>query len=151
MPERPTKLGVVFLWVLALALGLSFITGIFLWYAQIQREQFLEPPTWQHLCRTTHGLLNPLLCAVFGYLWWGHIRGGWRMRANLATGALLAVDLAVLIISGQGLYYANARAFWFWSHLGFGLLLPLALVVHWLFARRWVAGLPPNGKSRARE
>jgi hypothetical protein len=145
MPERPTRLGAVFLSIIAFGLAVSFVSGVLLWIAQIQREQSLEPPSWQHLCRTTHGLLNPLLCLLFGYLWRSHIPGGWRMKANRKTGALILADVAVLIISGQGLYYSNAREFWFWSHLAFGLLLPLALALHWLFARRWVASLSEVG------
>ncbi|MGZ8940588.1 MAG: hypothetical protein ACXW32_15390, partial [Limisphaerales bacterium] len=106
-------------------------------------------PQWTNACRILHGIVNPAICAVFGFLWFNHIRGGWKMRVNRKSGGSLTAIIIVLIASGVGLYYADeARHFWFTVHLIPGLLLAFVLPAHWFAARKWVRTLEGNGATK---
>lgn len=148
MGNRPTQLTRFTVLLLLFLLGLSFITGLGLWYVHEQREQIaenpqIELPRWTALCQTTHGLLNPIISAVFGYLWFAHVRGGWRMKANRKSGGTMTGLMILLIATGVGLYYDDSRRhFWFTLHLLAGLLIAFVLPAHWFAARKWVRTLP---------
>ena len=137
MANRPTQLGRGFLWLLGLSLFLSFITGLGLWYIHELREELAETPWWTWWCQSLHGALNPLIAALFGYLCFSHVPGGWRMGANRKSGAFLVFLVAGLILTGIGLYYAAHRHVQFTIHLLLGLLLPFALGIHWAMAGKW--------------
>lgn len=137
MANRPTQLGRGFLWLLGVSLLLSFITGLGLWYIHELREQLAETPPWTWWCQSLHGALNPVICALFGYLCFSHIPVGWGMKANRKSGAFLVVLMSGLILTGIGLYYAANRHLQFTVHLLLGLLLPFGLGVHWAMARKW--------------
>src|SRR5687768_6161873 len=123
MANRPTQLTTFLIVVLVFLLGLSFVTGIGLWYVHELREaQDAEIPKWTNICRNLHGVVNPAICAVFGFMWFNHIRGGWKMRVNRKSGGTLTVLIIVLIASEVGIYYGEARHFWFTLHLVPGLL-----------------------------
>lgn len=147
MTHRPTQLAGFTVWLLLLLLGLSFVTGLGLWYVHEQREKkaenpAVELPRWTSLCQATHGLLNPVISAVFGFLWFSHVRGGWRMRANRKSGGTMTAMMIVLIATGVGLYYDTARLhLWFTLHLLAGLLIAFVLPAHWFAARKWVRTL----------
>ena len=151
MANRPTQLTRFTISLLLILLGLSFVSGIGLWYVHEQREKMAEDPAaelpkWTSVCQTTHGLLNPAISAVFGYLWFAHVRGGWRMRANRKSGGTMTGLMIVLIATGVGLYYDDARRhFWFTLHLLAGLLIAFALPVHWVAARKWVRAIEDGG------
>jgi len=100
----------------------------------------METPSWLPGFLVAHGCLNPFLCVLFGYLCCQHIRMGWQLKANLATGFSIEFLFAGLIISGTGLYYAGSaewRNTLVWGHRVLGLLLPLCLAAHWAAGRRW--------------
>lgn len=153
MANRPTQLTQFTIILLVSLLSLSFLTGLGLWYVHEQREKMAEDPDvqlprWTSLCQTSHGLLNPAISAVFGFLWFAHIRGGWRMRANRKSGGTMTTLMIVLIATGVGLYYDDKRRhFWFTLHLLAGLLIAFGLPVHWLVARKWVRSLENGSKS----
>ena len=153
MANRPTQLTRFTVTLLLVLLGLSFISGLGLWYVHEKRENIAEDPAaefpkWTSACQTTHGLLNPVISAVFGYLWFAHVRGGWRMRANRKSGGTMTALMIVLIATGVGLYYANSgRHFWFTLHLLAGLLIVFALPVHWIAARKWVRVVESGGTN----
>lgn len=90
-----------------------------------------------HFWRVVHGVLNPGLCVLFGYLWKVHVSVGWRMKANRPTGSALVVILTGLIVSGAALYYMSSREAAYWTHATLGVLLPAGLTVHILASRRW--------------
>lgn len=148
MPNRPTQLSRVVIFLLILLLGLSFLTGLGLWYVHEQREQRADLPGWTSFCQTTHGLLNPIISALFGFLWFNHIRGGWKMRVNRKSGGTLSGLMIVLIATGAGLYYGAARHFWFTLHLLAGLLLAIVLPMHWYAARKWVRESQPGNATQ---
>ena len=147
MANRPTQLSRLFLAVLTLSLALSFISGLGLWYVHEQREKLGDLPAWTAACQSLHGLLNPLICASFGFLV-AHMAGGWNMKANRKSGVALAVSLFLLIATGAALYYSQFRHFYFTIHLAAGLLLPFLLGGHWRQARRWVKRLAEPGENK---
>jgi hypothetical protein len=138
MATRPTQLTTSLLLLLVSLLVISFVTGIGLWYVHEQREALAEVPRWTTVCRNLHGMVNPAICAVFGFLWANHVRGGWKMRVNRKSGGSLTAIMILLIVTGVGLYYGEARHFWFTLHLIPGLLLAIILPLHWYSARKWV-------------
>jgi hypothetical protein len=122
-------------------LGLSFISGVLVWYGQTAAETAVAPPAWLHKARVLHGFLNPLLCAIFGYLVGQHIRYGWALRANWLSGFVMEGVFLVLIVSSLSVYYADEGAFrtvMVWVHRVAGAGLPVVLAVHWAAARMWV-------------
>jgi hypothetical protein len=144
MAGRPTELTRFTVSLLILLLGLSFISGLGLWYVHEMQEEVSANavqgvPTWAWFCRVLHGLLNPAICALFGFLWFAHVRGGWRMRVNRRSGGTMAGLMIALIGTGAALYYDKAGShLWFSLHLLAGLLIVFALPAHWLAARKWV-------------
>lgn len=144
LPEassRPSRLGTLAHIVVVAALLLSFVSGALIWYGQTLAQTAFAPPAWLHPWRVLHGALNPLLCAVFGYLVCQHIRYGWALRANWLSGLVMEVVFLLLIISGLPLYYADEgrlRSASLWVHQITGAALPLVLAVHWIASRLWL-------------
>ena len=154
MANRPTQLTRFTVILLLVLLSLSFVTGLGLWYVHEQREKISENPQiqlprWTSLCQTTHGLLNPAISAVFGFLWFAHVRGGWKMRANRKSGGSMTALMIILIVTGVGLYYDDSRRhFWFTLHLLAGLLIAFVLPAHWFAARSWVKSLGDSSATK---
>jgi hypothetical protein len=120
-------------------LGLSFVTGVLFWWGHTRLEE-LEPPQWLNACRIVHGLLNPFLCALFGYLLCQHIRYGWELKVNRPSGFVVEAIMAGLILTALGLYYLGnekMRNVVVWCHRLLGLALPFGFVAHWIAAKLW--------------
>ncbi len=159
--RRPTRLSATVQWVLLGLLALSFVSGLALWQAAPDATRsdpqsfFSETPAtgksgWLTAARLVHGAMNPLLCAMFGWLWQTHLSGGWRMRANVWSGVPLAALFAGLILTGLFLYYPEligashdpaARQTLIRWHVWLGLALPAVLVGHLLGAWCWAKNL----------
>lgn len=138
--SRPSRLSLIVHIVVVGSLALSFISGILIWYGQNLAAETLTPPAWLHASRVTHGCLNPLLCAVFGYLCCEHIRYGWALRANWVSGLVMEGIFALLILTALAVYYADEGAFrdgLALAHRWAGAALPGALIVHWVAGKRW--------------
>src|SRR5687768_8452906 len=139
--SRPSRLTVAAHIVVVGSLALSFFSGVALWYGQSTSAETLSPPTWLHGVRVLHGVLNPLLCGVFGYLVAFHIRYGWALRANWVTGLFMEVAFAALIVSALAIYYADEgtlRANLIGVHRLVGAAVPVVVIIHWIAARMWV-------------
>lgn len=139
--SRPSRLGALAHSVVVGALLLSFISGILIWYGQTVSERSFTAPPWMHGCRVLHGILNPLLCGVFGYLVCQHIRYGWALRANWVSGFAMEGVFLLLLVSALPVYYADEGVFrtaCVWIHRGAGVSLPAVLLGHWILARIWV-------------
>ena len=147
MARRATQISPGTLTLLVSLLVVSFISGIGLWYVHEQREKFADLPWWTSMCRTVHGVVNPAICVVFGVLWSGHIRGGWRMGVNRKSGVALSTIVVLLIGTGVGLYYSGEQHLYFSIHLAAGLALGLMLPIHWILARRWVRSVQDADKK----
>jgi hypothetical protein len=139
--SRPSRLSVAAHVVVVGSLALSFFSGLALWYGQSTSAETLSPPSWLHGVRVLHGVLNTILCAVFGYLVAFHIRYGWALRANWVTGLIMEVVFAALILSALAIYYADEdpfRANLIWVHRLVGAAVPVVLAIHWIAARLWI-------------
>src|ERR1043166_393636 len=131
---RPSRLAPLAHLAVLLLLSLSFLSGLAVWRGQALLPQLSDTPGWLPALLRLHGCLSPFLCALFGSLCCQHIRLGWQLKANLATGFSLEIVFAGLILSGAGLYYlgsADCRNASLWTHRLLGLLLPLSLGAHW--------------------
>jgi cyanate permease len=67
-----------------------------------------------------------------------HLQRAWRSRRNRTTGTTMVTFAAVLIVTAFGLYYLGSETFRSWAsdlHIGIGLILPAALVVHVVVGR----------------
>ena|SRR6266496_572504 len=71
-----------------------------------------------------HGATAMLFLVLLGSLLRGHVRGGWRLRRNRFTGAVLLAFNTVLVVTGYGLYYAGGEQ-----------------VRPWISRIHWLAGL----------
>lgn len=140
--NRPSRLPIVAHVAVVVLLLLSFISGALIWYgdylnlnADFDAVRFNVRP-W----RVLHGILNPVLCVVFGSLLVQHIRMGWQLKANRPTGFFMEAVFAMLIITGAGIYYSPeaAQRMFVSIHRITGLLVPLSLTAHWIAARVWV-------------
>src|ERR1043165_9044314 len=95
---RPSRLPLLTHLAVVALLALSFLSGLALWRGEILQARTLETPAWLPGFLAVHGCLNPFLCALFGYLCYQHIRMGWKLRANLATGFSMEFLFAGLIL-----------------------------------------------------
>ena len=96
-----------------------------------------------------HGAAAMAVLVLIGMLLNGHVRSAWRARRNRANGSVFLSVLAVLTVTGYGLYYAGGemlREWTSWIHLVIGLLLPILLLIHIFLGRR----TRPSGQGRIR-
>ncbi len=139
--SRPSRLSIAAHVIVIGSLALSFVSGVAIWSGQTISGESLAPPTWIHAARVLHGVLNPVLCGVFGYLVAQHIRYGWALRANWVTGLAMEVVFGALIVSALVVYYADEGAFrsvLTWVHRLCGAAVPGVIAAHWVAARMWV-------------
>jgi len=139
---RPSRLSLIAHLAVIGLLGLSFVSGAIIWYGQNANEigDPASPRFNLHNWRTLHGVLNPFLCALFGFLVCQHIRLGWQMKANRLSGVFMEAIFALLIVTGAGIYYSPEawQASLISIHCVTGLLVPLSLTIHWIAAQIWV-------------
>ena len=86
-----------------------------------------------------HGGAAMAVLVLIGMLLNVHVRFAWRAGRNRINGSVFLSALAVLTISGYGLYYAGGerlRAWTSWIHLAVGLVLPILLLIHILLGRK---------------
>lgn len=82
-----------------------------------------------------HGGFSFASLWIFGVLWWPHILRGWRAVWRRWSGGSLVGLIAVLIITGWGLYYFPGREVREWTsivHWSVGLASLVVFMVHWL-------------------
>lgn len=121
---------------LSVALGANYLSGaghaIAGWIAGPE-----TPPPYALI--RIHGTSAVAVQVLLGALVVAHILPAWRARRHIASGLGLAAALAVLVLSGLGLYYSgdeSLRALSRWSHIIIGLALPLPLAIHIAQRRR---------------
>ena len=125
------------------ALTLSGIVWLVAHYLLRQASEFGESVhPWEHPAMQIHGGLAMLILLLTGSLLQLHIRRAYRARCNRRSGWSMLGCLAVLGISGYGLYYlASEQSHIVWSlgHSLIGLVLPVVVWLHILFGRKAVA------------
>jgi hypothetical protein len=123
------------LYVVATGLWLSGCSWLVLHlYFQTPTQFGAQPHAWEPPLLLVHGLLAAPALYLFGWISARHAVDGWRMARRRASGGVLFVALAVLALSGFGLYYATGdltRATIAFVHelLGVACLVPALL--HW--------------------
>ena len=98
-----------------------------------------------------HGGAAMAVLVLVGMLLNVHVRFAWRAGRNRINGSVFLSTLAVLTISGYGLYYAGGerlRAWTSWIHLAVGLVLPILLLIHILLGRKTRPTVHSSAKSR---
>ena len=98
-----------------------------------------------------HGGAAMAALVLIGMLLNVHVRFAWRAGRNRVNGSVFLSALAVLTISGYGLYYAGGerlRAWTSWIHLAVGLVLPILLLIHVLLGRKTRPTVQSSTKSR---
>jgi len=131
--------------VVLLLTGVAWLVGHDVW---LQQTAFGPQPhplvAW--LLRA-HGAAAWCTAVVGGVVWQVHVRPAWRVvrrrrahrrrggsRARTASGVVMVVALAVLLLSAIGLQYApeEAHAALSVTHWVDGLVLTVALLWHWI-------------------
>ena len=85
-----------------------------------------------------HGLAAFVALMVLGAVYADHVSPAWHARRNRGSGLLLAGSLALLILSGYGLYYFSGESLRSWTgnvHNFLGVVLPLLVAGHVLRGR----------------
>lgn len=84
------------------------------------------------LAAAAHLVAAFTVVAIAGSLWTLHMQRGWRMKRNRVSGSLLVAVLAVLGLTGAGIYYFGDETLSKWSSLSHAILgLAIGLVVWW--------------------
>jgi hypothetical protein len=132
------------------------LTGVAWWglhrWGQVETEFGPQPHPLNPRLMRVHGAAAMIALVVLGTLLSGHVRNAWRARRNRASGAGMVAFCGVLTVTGYALYYAGSegfRAAASLAHLGFGLALPVVLIVHIRRGRqaRAVSEAAPSGKN----
>ena len=117
------------------AFGVLFMSGA-AWFVADRIKESSENEIWQESAATLlmiHGGTAMVTLMLLGALVPVHVGRAWRARKNRATGMIMAVCNAVLIVTAFGLYYLASEALRPWAsdiHLAFGLALPVMMLVH---------------------
>ncbi len=127
-----------FLYSVSALLWLSGSAWLYLRYA----EEIEAGPVPAALMKV-HGAAVTVFLVVFGMLLAGHVRPGWLPRRRRASGVLLILGSAELIITGWLLYYSAepVRPVASAAHATVGLVVPVALAFH-------IFGSPTRRKIR---
>jgi len=121
-------------------LALVFLSGV----AWAYWNYFVASPgdfqmTAKAWAMKVHGGAAMAVLVLIGMLLNVHVRFAWRAGRNQINGSVFLSALAILTISGYGLYYAGGerlRAWTSWIHLAVGLVLPVLLLIHILLGRK---------------
>ena len=123
--------------------ALLFLSGALWWilprFFPASGEFGPQPHPWQPGLMMIHGGAAMLALFIVGTLVPLHMKRGWRARLNRRNGVLLIGFVALLALSGYGLYYAGSeefRGFASLAHTLLGFLLPGALAWHIVRGRR---------------
>ena len=117
------------------AFGLLFMSGA-AWFVADRMKESSENEIWQESAATLlmiHGGTAMVTLMLLGALIPVHVGRAWRARKNRATGIIMALCNAVLIVTAFGLYYLASEVLRPWAsdfHLAFGLTLPVMMLVH---------------------
>jgi drug/metabolite transporter (DMT)-like permease len=82
-----------------------------------------EPGDAARILLILHGVSSYAILVVVGSLLPRHVRSGWVRRRNMVTGLTVTAVMAVLAVTGLGLYYGgeDLHAPVKWLHVVFGL------------------------------
>lgn len=125
--------------LLYLVFALLLMTGL-AWLAVhwSHLDPDVEAP-WLAWSMKLHGASSFASLFFVGTIWTSHIRLAWQRGRNRVAGALFGGAMALLVLTGYGLYYFNGeavRSLTEWAHWIGGVMLALLFWVHLSFGRR---------------
>lgn len=86
-----------------------------------------------------HGAAAMAFLVAMGILIPTHLKRGWQAQRNRGNGVLFVSVIAILVLTGYGLYYFGDerwRTVTSWTHLSLGLVSPVFLAWHIWLGRR---------------
>lgn len=121
------------------AFGLLLLTGVAWLLARwLVADPEAQAP-WMAWSMKLHGAAALASIFLLGTIWSAHIRQAWMRRRNRIAGGLFAAVMALLLMTGYGLYYFNGedmRSATEWLHWVAGLVLGLLFWLHLTLGRR---------------
>lgn len=133
-------------WVYSV-LGVLFLSGLawmIVHYGMARTENEIPlPHPSEPLWLKIHGAAAMVTLLILGTLIPIHIKRAWAMRKNRLTGFIFTSLMAVLVLTGYGLYYSGSetlREWTSWSHMILGCLGPLFLAWHVIIGKKEAAG-----------
>jgi hypothetical protein len=130
-------------WLFSGAFLLSLASGLCWFYldrwGELEGEFGPEKHPWIKFLPKIHGAGAFACLMIIGAILGSHVPEGWLTRRRRPTGVLLLLDLAVIVLTAWGLYYAGSDG---WrenlalAHLTSGLLPPFLLAAHVLKRRK---------------
>lgn len=140
---RPTRLPRWQEYAVYVSLGALTLTGLAWlgldWGVRIEGEFGPERHPAEHWALIAHGIAAYAFLVVGGAMIPVHVKLGWSLDRNKASGLWLGVGSVVAAISALGLYYLGgegARSTASMAHWLVGLVLIPALIIHAVRGRR---------------
>ncbi len=115
-----------------------FLSGV-VWACFNYLPQNVDFSDAKSLSLKIHGAAAMATLVLIGGILTTHVRFAWRARRNRNNGIWFIGVLGILTVTGYLLYYAGnerLRLWTSWSHLAFGLALPVLLIAHIWLGRR---------------
>jgi hypothetical protein len=111
----------------AATVGLSGL----LWFV-LHELAYDDPGELAHLLLILHGASAYVVLLAVGSLLPVHVRAGWLLRRNLATGLAVIATISVLSITALMLYYGSEEVQTpaKWVHLAFGISVLILFPAH---------------------
>lgn len=108
---------------------------IYHYFMQIEGPFGFQKHPIEPLSLKVHGAFSFVSLWLFGTLWWTHVVRGWTANWRRWSGGSMVAAVAVLILSGWGLYYfveRNLREWTSLTHWVVGLASLGLFFIHWL-------------------
>ncbi len=119
-------------WSTYATFALLVCTGVLWWTLDVDRGENPASAAQVWLLRL-HGAAAMFVLICFGALLPAHIRIAWALHRNRVLGGTLFAVVALLTLTGYGLYYSvgdTMRALSSWIHFCVGVAAPALLVLH---------------------
>ncbi|MDP2228984.1 MAG: hypothetical protein Q8J78_16080 [Moraxellaceae bacterium] len=120
------------LYVLMLLLVGSGVLALYAEFLLATQDDIFQV-AWAHANMALHGTVAMVALILLGMIGQAHVLPRWQGLRNRRSGIWLGAVLALLALSGAGLYYLRGdtvRDFNEWLHLATGFVLPILLCWH---------------------
>ena len=136
MRRDPIRLSVRHQVWLHATFAVLFLSGAvwlgFYFFGHSESEFGVQTRPLESWCLRLHGAAAMLFLVVLGSLLRGHVRGGWKLRRNQLTGAVLLAFNATLTLTGYGLYYFGGEELRPWiSRVHWWTGLSTSVIIFW--------------------
>lgn len=123
-------------WVTWSVLSIVAISGM--WWTLLHDWMASEADDLMHQLIVVHGAAAFFSLMVFGALMPQHIRIAWQGKRNRGSGSAMTAVLAMIILTGLGLYYGPEewRDTTKWMHVWIGVSSVVVIVLHVWFGKK---------------